>query len=310
MSTPQTLPPLSNAPTKNIRSSGTTAALLAFLIWGTLVFYWKPLGHVPATDVLAYRIIWSLLTLCPLIYFTGRWSEIRIALRQARTMLYVLISALVIAANWGLYIWAVGNNQIMEASLGYFINPLVSVVIGRILLNEKMIRLQSIAVGIATLGALWSVWVYGHMPWLALALAVCFAIYGFFRKIVSVGSLSGLFLETLCLFPLALLWLIWRHFQGIPSFFAYDLNTCLLLMGTGIVTITPLILFAYAARHITLTTVGLLQYISPTIMFLLGIFIFNEEVTSAHMVTFSCIWIALLLYTWGGLRQWNSLRKH
>ncbi len=286
---------------------GLWSALFAYIIWGSLVFYWKPLSNVPALDTVAHRIFWSLVTLLPITLFMHSWSEIRTALKDKKTMLSILIAASVLSVNWLLYIWAVTHERVVEASLGYFINPLVSVLIGRIFLGEKMTRLQIFAISIAFLGVGYGVWVYGQIPFIGLCLAFTFAIYGYCCKTVNIGGISGLFLETLCLAPIAFGFIVWQELNSTNSFFDYDFNTQLLLMGTGIITTTPLLLFAFASHNISLASLGLLQYIAPTIKLLAGVFVFGEAISDSSRVTLIFVWTALAIYSWCSIRQWQAL---
>ncbi len=286
---------------------GLWSALLSYVIWGGLIFYWKPLDNVPAMDTVAHRIFWSMVTLFPITLIMHSWDEIRTALKDKKTMLSILVAASVLSINWLLYIWAVTHERVVEASLGYFINPLVSVLIGRIFLGEKMTRLQIFAICIAFIGVAYGVWVYGQIPLVGLCLAFTFATYGYCCKTVSVGGISGLFLETLWLAPVAFGFIIWQEFNSVNSFFNYDMNTQLLLMGTGIVTTTPLLLFAFASHNISLASLGLLQYIAPTIKLLVGIFIFGEAISDSQRVTLICVWTALVIYSWCSIRQWKAL---
>lgn len=292
---------------RNEHSSSLLAGFGAFAIWGFLALYWWQLGGIPATEILAHRIFWSLLSIAPIIWLTQRLPEVRAALAAPRVMGRIALSALIIAGNWGLYIWAITHDRVLEASLGYYINPLINVVLGRLFLGERLTRLQALAVSIATLGVLWSVAAYGQIPWVALLLALSFGLYGLCRKTVAVESAPGLFLEALLLFPLAALWLLWLGHTEQGHFMAASIGTQLLLMGTGIVTAVPLLLFAYAARHMKLATLGLLQYLSPTINFVLGVYVFREPVTQAALVTFACIWTALSIYTWSSVRRMRGL---
>lgn len=277
--------------------TGLLAGFVAFLLWGGLVVYWHLLAAVPSTEILAHRMIWSLVAVSPVVYFTGRWPEVRAALASPSIILRIALSALIIGGNWGLYIWAVTQGHVLEASLGYYINPLVNVLLGTLFLNERPSRLQCIAIGIAAFGVLWNVVAVGTFPWIGLSLACSFSLYGFCRKTVRVESVPGLFLETVILFPLAALWLVWLHSQGESHFLSISWQITLLLMGTGLATSIPLLLFAYAARHMQLSTLGLLQYISPTMTFLLGVFLLGEHISPDALVTFACIWIALGIYT-------------
>jgi chloramphenicol-sensitive protein RarD len=228
--------------------------------------------------------------------------QVRAALRDKGTLLRVFISALLISVNWGLYIHAVTSGQVLEASLGYYINPLVTVLLGFVVLRERPSRLQWFAIVLAALGVAYSLVIGGHMPWLALGMAVTFAFYACIRKTVRVESAPGLLLETCLLTPFALAWMVWMHTQGMLFFNpAEQTQASLLLIGGGVVTAAPLLLFAYAVRHISLITLGLLQYISPTITLLLGIMVLGARVEQTTLVTFCCIWSALAIYSWCGL---------
>ena len=245
--------------------------------------------------------------MAPIVLCARRMPEVRAALRDKGTLLRVFLGAVLITANWGLYIYAVTSGQVLEASLGYYINPLVSVLLGFVVLSERPSRLQWFAIALAALGVMYSLVAGGHMPWLALALAFAFALYGFIRKTVRVEAAPGLLLETCLLTPFALIWMVWLYSQGTLFFNpVQETQASLLLIGGGVITAVPLLLFAYAARHISLITLGLLQYISPTITLLLGIFVMGALVDQSTLVTFGCIWPALALYTWCGLRRFKK----
>lgn len=297
--------PFSPTSSRDSANIGVFAGLTAFCIWGGLVLYWHWLAAVPATEILANRMVWSLVAVVPLVVFTGRIPEVRAALASPSTMLRIALSASIIGGNWGLYIWAVTQGHVLESSLGYFINPLVNVLLGTLFLGERPTRLQWLAIAIASFGVLWSVLALGVFPWIALTLAVSFSLYGFCRKTVRVESVPGLFLETLLLFPLAAGWLLWLHSQGQSHFTSISLPITLLLMGTGLATSVPLLLFAYAARHMQLSTLGLLQYVSPTLTFLIGAFVLGETLTMDALITFGCIWVALGIYTWCAVRTYK-----
>ncbi len=289
-------------------SPGTLGALAgagAFLSWGTLVLYWHALKHVDAFDILAHRILWSLVFMLPATLLTGRLPEVRAALRDRGAMLRIFLSALLIAGNWCMYIYAVTSGRVLEAGLGYYINPLVCVLLGCLLLRERMSRLQGMAIVLATTGVLFKLIAGGNMPWLSLGLACSFALYGFIRKTVRVEAAPGLFLETALLAPLAFARLLWEHAQGASAFTSTDMRTALLLAGSGVITAIPLLFFAYAARHVSLITLGLLQYLSPSITMVLGICVMGAEADSVTLITFACIWAALALYTWCGLRTFK-----
>lgn len=297
--------PHSHSSAHNSATTGLLAGLAAFCCWGGLVLYWHWLAAVPATEILAHRMVWALVTVIPLVIFTGRLPEVRAAMASPTIMLRIALSASIIGGNWGLYIWAVTQGHVIESSLGYYINPLANVLLGTLFLGERPSRIQWIAIAIAAVGVLWSVLALGVFPWIALCLAGSFSLYGFCRKTVAVESVPGLCLETLLLFPLAAGWLLYLHTQGESHFLSISLPVTLLLMGTGLATSIPLLLFAYAARHMQLSTLGLLQYVSPTLTFLIGAFVLGEELTKDSLITFACIWVALGLYTWSAIKAYK-----
>ncbi len=294
------------------RTGGFPAGLAAFCTWGSLVIYWKQLEAIPPAEILLYRIVWSFALLLPVIWLTGRFAETRHALRTPHLRRWLLGSACFVTCNWGLYIWAINNGHITESSLGYYINPLTNVLAGALFCQERPSRLQWLAVGIAAAGVGYSLLAYGELPWVALGLAGSFTVYGLLRKKVAVGALTGLFVETLLLFPPALGLLIWLHIHGQGHFFRATSWELSLIVASGLVTSLPLVLFTYAARHLPLSTLGLLQYVSPTLALCIGVQIYHEPVSSATMITFGCIWTALTLYSWSSWtlhRQADRLRR-
>lgn len=278
----------------------------AYVAWGLLPLYWKALHDVPAIEILAHRIVWALV--CTLLMVTAlrRWDWLLPALRNRRIVLTFALSALLLSLNWFIYIWAVNAGHVVETSLGYFINPLVNVFLGVLVLRERLRVGQGIAVGIALIGVLYLTWVFGSPPWIALLLAGTFGLYGLIRKTASLESLSGLTLETLLIAPPALLFLIYRELSGGGAFVHAGLASSLLLAGAGLVTAVPLLLFASGARQITLTTLGLLQYIAPTMQFTLGVMVYNEPLSPQRLVGFAIVWLALIIYTFEGV--FNSRR--
>ena len=286
-------------------TQGVVAGLTAFFAWGFLILFWKLLDSVPAFEILCYRIVFSLVVVTPVILFTGRGQEVLQAFSCSKTRWTLLLSALTVALNWFLYIWAISANRVLDTSLGYYINPLMNVFLGCLFLRERPSRLQGLAIALACLGVGWSVLRYGQMPWLPLGLAASFALYGLIRKTVDVEALPGLFWETAVLTPFALGWLLWLAWQGEGFLVDPSLSIGVLLFLSGPITSFPLALFAYAARHMRLMTIGILQYISPTCGFLIGLFVLHEPLAEGTLVTFVCIWIALLIYT---LESWRLLR--
>jgi chloramphenicol-sensitive protein RarD len=271
-------------------------AIGAYVIWGFLPIYWKALQQVPALQILNHRVVWSLVFLAILISARKNWSPLRLAIRQPKIVLVYGLAACLLAVNWLTYIWGVNAGFIVETSLGYFINPLVNVLLGVLFLREKIRPLQWVPIGMATAGVLYLTFSYGSLPWIALVLAFTFALYGLLKKTAPLGSLHSLTLETGILFVPSLLYLVYVALQGSGIFIEYNTLTNLLLVFTGVVTAVPLLLFGAAARSINLSLLGLLQYIAPTCQFLIGVLIYNEPFTQARLIGFSIIWAALFLY--------------
>lgn len=296
-----------SVPSAYDRFLGPLAGMFAFLSWGFLVLFWHMLDAVAPFEILCYRIIFSFVTLAPVVWLTGRWREVLDALRDRRTALIMFGSSCVVVLNWFLYIWAISTGQVLETSLGYYTNPLVNVLLGCVFLRERPSRLQTFAILLACFGVLLSFLGHSRFPWLALSLACSFALYGFIRKTVAVEALPGLFIETVVLTPFSLGWVLWLYGHG-EGFMAHPrVWEGVLLFLAGPVTSLPLVMFAYAARHMRLMTLGLLQYISPTCTFFLGLFFFGETLNGATLVTFVFIWMALLLYTFESWRQTRHL---
>ena len=282
--------------------SGLVYAALAFAWWGLFPLYFRLVTKVPAPEILAHRVVWCLLCLAALLTGRRQWGWLRQVLRQPRVLAAFIASALLIGANWLAYIWAVNHGHVIEASLGYFITPLVNVLLGVTLLHERLRRLQWLALAVAAAGVLWLTVQAGQPPWIALALAISFGGYGLLRKIAVLGALEGLTLETLLLAPLALLVLGIAASQGTASFPAPDVLTNLWIIALGPITAVPLLLFAAGARRLSMATLGIVQYLGPTIQFLLGVSVFGEPFSGARFVGFAGIWLALVIYTLDGWR--------
>lgn len=289
---------------------GLPATALAFSLWGLLPIYWKLLDRVPSFQILCHRTIWSLFFLLILLLCLKRLGEVSTALRLRRNLLCLAGGAVTLAANWGIYIWAVTNNHLIESSLGYYITPLVNVVLGCLVFKDRLKPLQIAAVALALAGVLVMLVRYGHFPWLALCIAVSFGLYGMFRKLAAVEALPGLFLETVLLSPFMLAFLIREEYLGLGAFLHNGAGIDGLLLLTGVVTSVPLLLFVYGARRISFITVGLLQYITPTMGFILGCFVYHEVFTASHAMGFGFIWAALALYTFDGLRRYKHDLKN
>ncbi|QNM95384.1 EamA family transporter RarD [Chitinimonas koreensis] len=287
--------------------TGILFASAAYFIWGLLPLYLRALKHVPAMEILLHRMIWSLVFLAVILAVKKHWAWLKPALSDRRVMGRFLASAAVLSVNWFIYIWAVNAGRVVDASLGYFINPLVNVMFGYVLLHERLRPAQWAAISVAALGVLWLTVQAGQLPWIGLLLAASFGTYGFLRKTAPLGALEGLSIETLLLTPFALAWLGWLTSQGQSAFVNGDAHTHWLLIAAGPITAIPLLLFAAGARRIPMTLLGLLQYIGPTLQMGLGVFLWHEPFSQAKLIGFALIWSALVLYTlenfWVGRRQ-------
>ncbi len=278
--------------------AGTVAAVVAFLLWGLFPLYWKLLAAVPALEVVAHRTAWGFVAVAAWVTLRGRWADARSVASRPGTIARLAGSAVLIALNWLLYVWAVVHDHVVEASLGYFINPLVNVLLGVLVLGERLSRAQRVAVTLAAAGVAALTAGHGRLPWIALALAVSFGLYGLARKTVGADAVVGLLWETGLLAPFAAGWLLSLEARGSGAFGPAHPGASALLALGGAVTAVPLVLFALGARSLPLSTVGLLQYLSPSIQFLLAVFVFREPFTTAHAASFACIWAALGVLTW------------
>jgi chloramphenicol-sensitive protein RarD len=281
-------------------NKGILYAVLAYGIWGILPIYWKSIQEVPAPQILGHRIIWSFAFLAAIVYFRKDWLAFGKAIKNRKSILIFSLSAAIISVNWLTYIWAVNAGFIVETSLGYFINPLISVLLGVVFLKEKLRTTQWVPVGLALVGVLYLTFQYGELPWIALLLATTFGLYGLIKKTAPLNSLHGMTLETGMLFIPALIFLILSESQGTGAFGHTSWFTGVLLAFTGVATALPLLLFSNAARRINLSTLGFLQYFAPTLQFLIGVLIYNEPLTNERLVGFVIIWIALILYSFEG----------
>jgi chloramphenicol-sensitive protein RarD len=275
--------------------TGMLYALAAFGAWGLNPFYFKAVAEIPAIEVIGHRVIWSSLLLGGLIWYGGQWRQVVIAATTRRTIATLALTSIIIGANWLIYIQAIDTHRVLESSLGYYINPLVNILFGRLFLGERLTRPQLVAVALAGAGVLNLAIAYGEIPWLALGLAGTFATYGLLRKTAMVEALPGLFIETVILLPVALVLILGMsgHFGTI------GLGTDLLLVAAGPVTALPLLWFTHAARRLKLSVLGFFQYSSPSCQFLLAIFVFGEHFGPAHYVTFACIWTAIAIFSLG-----------
>lgn len=277
-------------------NKGVVYGIGAYLLWGMFPIYWKILHQVPALQVIGHRIIWSFVLLVVYIVATKQWAHFRSVAFYARTLGIYAIASILLALNWLIYVWGVNAGFIVETSLGYFINPLLSVLLGVLFLRERLRPMQWVPVGLAALGVTYLTFVYGRLPWIALSLAFSFGFYGFVKKISPLGSLYGLTLETGITFPVALVYLLFVGVSGSGAFLHTGTRIDFFLVGAGLVTTIPLLMFASAARQIPLSIVGLLQYIAPTIQFLIGVFVYKEQFDVQHFIGFAVVWVALIIF--------------
>lgn len=291
------------------RRTGVTAALAAFLFWGMVPFYFKALGHVGAGEIIAHRVIWSVPVLALfLLHRDGRrlFSKLRL---PPRLLAGLLLSSLLVSTNWLIYVWAVVNDRVLATSLGYFINPLVNVLLGFLFLRERLSQTQTVAVALAAAGTVYLGWYLGQPPWISLALGFSFGCYGLMRKWLGVGPMTGLMWEVSLLLPLALAYLGWREFTGHMDFLHAGRSTDALLLLAGPVTALPLIWFNVAAQKLPLSVVGFFQYITPSIVFLLAVFLWDEPFTRGHAVAFASIWTALLMISVETVHRTRGARR-
>jgi chloramphenicol-sensitive protein RarD len=277
----------------------------AYTLWGVLPLYFKAMANVRATEIVAHRILWSLLFLGALATLWKRWPKVRSALGNRRIVLTLMVTAILIGVNWLTYIYAVMSGHVLEGSLGYYLNPLVNVLLGVFLLKEQLSWAQKGAVLLAAAGVAILAFGAGGAIWISLVLAASFAVYGFLRKVAPVESLEGLWIETLFLTPLALGWLLWLARSGESAFLADRTTDTLLILG-GALTAIPLLLFTAAAKRLPYSTLGFLQYVAPSLQFLLAVLVFGEPLTAAHIVCFGAIWVALAIFVGEGVRGARS----
>jgi chloramphenicol-sensitive protein RarD len=277
---------------------GVAFAGAAFLFWGLAPIYWKALGAVTPLEISAHRIVWSFVLLAVLLGVRRRGGEVAAAVRRPRTLGTLLLTTALIAVNWYTYIWAMAAERVLEASLGYFVNPLVNVLLGVLFLRERLSRPQAVAVALAGVGVAVLTFEVGRVPWVALALAGTFGFYGLLRKTVDAGPQVGLAIETAILTPLTLVWLARLHAAGGGAFASGDVGVDLLLAGAGAITVLPLVWFTAGARLLPLSALGLIQYLAPTMQFVLAIVVYREPFGAAHFVAFTIIWIGLAVFTW------------
>ena len=287
---------------------GIWYAVWAYVAWGFFPIYWKWLHNVPALQLISHRIAWSFILLAIVLLVSRQWKSFRSAALHRRVLLIYLAAALLLSVNWLVYVWAVNAGFIIEASLGYFINPLLSVLMGVIFLRERLRAWQWVPIGLAAVGVLYLTFAYGSLPWIALTLAFSFGTYGLVKKLAPLGSLYGLTLETGILFLPAVAFLVYLDTARQGAFLHSSTVTDLLLVGAGVVTTVPLLMFASAVQRIPLSMVGVLQYIAPTLQFLIGVLIYKEPFAHSHLIGFGIVWVALVLFWLEGVLANRRLR--
>lgn len=280
---------------------GLTYAILAYTFWGLAPLYFKQLSALPALEILLHRIVWSFVFISVLLLFRNGYQRVRQLLKTPKTLRMLMATSMLIGCNWFLFIWAVTNDHMLEASLGYFINPLLYVVLGLIFFQERLRKLQWLALAVAASGVSLAVISYGHMPWVAIALATTFGFYGTLRKKIQVEALTGLFVETMLILPLAIVYYIFYIHSPSSNLLLNSAHLNLLLVAAGVVTTLPLLAFSAAAIRIPLSVLGFTQYLGPSIMFLLALFVYHEPFSSAKAMNFAFIWAALLIFTVDGI---------
>lgn len=279
-----------------MKKSGMLAAIGAYALWGILPVYWKSLQNVPAREILGHRVVWTLVSIVIMLALSKRWQWLKRVKEQPKILLTFLGAAALLGTNWFIYIWGVNAGHVLDTSLGYFINPLLSVLLGVLFLRERLRPAQWVAIGLAFGGVLFMTLMYGVFPWIALTLACTFGLYGLLRKTAPLGAIEGLALEIAIMSVPTFSYLVYLEAAGEASFGHAGLRTSLLLAFSGVVTAVPLLMFNYAARRITLSNIGILQYIAPTLQFLLGVLAYGEPFSGTRLIGFGTVWTALLIY--------------
>lgn len=277
--------------------AGFSSTLCAYFMWGILPLYWKALKFVPSYEIICHRILWSLLVTSLLLTGMGRWRRLLVTLKNLKTLIRLSLTSALLAANWLIYVWSINAGHVVESSLGYFINPLLAVLLGVIFLKERLRIGQWVSISVALGGVLYLTISYGQLPWIGLSLAMTFALYSLLRKTAPLDTLEGLFGEMALLSLPCFLTLISMAHHGSSHFLTQGPPTTFLLIGTGIITSLPLLLFVFGAQRLTMTSIGLLQYVAPTLQFLIGLLIYNEPFPLERCIGFSMIWLALILYS-------------
>jgi chloramphenicol-sensitive protein RarD len=290
-------------------TSAFIAGVAAFATWGLVPIYWKLLSEIPALEILAHRFVWTIVFLGVLLSWQRRWPEVIANLRSRRSALFCFGSGVMVGVNWLIFIWSVNIGRVLETSLGYFMTPLVNVLLGAVILRERLNAWQIASILIATIGVSVLALGYGHFPSIAVGLCTSFGLYGLLRKQSGTAAIPGLFLETMFLLPLAIFYLALLASRAALTFGPSHLSLSAILTTTGIVTAVPLVWFGHAARHLRLVTIGFLQYLSPSVSFVLGLFVYHETFARQHFVTFLLIWIALVLVSAEAVLRWRTTKR-
>lgn len=302
------MPDARNDSAKSHETLGFIAGIACFTTWGLIPGYWKLVSAVPATEILAHRFVWTTVFLSIVLSWQRRWNEVVANVRSPRVRIYCLTGGLAIASNWFLFIYAVNSGRVIETSLGYFMTPLMNVLFGALFLRERLTKWQLVSVVLALCGVLNLTLGYGRFPWIAICICFSFGLYGLLRKKSGTTAIPGLFIETILLLPIAIGFLLYLARTNALVFGHTELSTSILLVSTGVVTAVPLFWFGYAARHLRLITLGFIQYLSPILSFLLGVFLFHEPFTRGQLVTFILIWMALAVFSGEAILRWRSIR--
>jgi chloramphenicol-sensitive protein RarD len=288
---------------------GVLLAIGAYTMWGIAPIYFKTISDVSPLEILSHRVVWSFFLLAALLHFGRRWRGVRDVLKSKIKMTYLLATSIVIAANWLIFIWAVNTNHMLDASLGYYINPLINVLLGMLFLGERLRKMQWFAVVLASCGVLVQLIAFGSVPVVAIVLALSFGCYGLLRKKVSLDAQTGLFIETLILLPAAAIYLLWIADSSTSDLIANPITLNLLLISAGVITTLPLLCFTGAATRLKLSTLGFFQYIGPSLMFLLAVLVYGEAFTADKAITFAFIWGALVVFSVDGIKTSRQTRK-
>lgn len=287
---------------------GMAIAIFTYFLWGFLPFYMKAVAHIPAAEIVAHRIVWSVPIAAAVILASGRFAEIRRAIASPKTLAMAGLTASIISVNWGIYVWSIAAGRALESALGYYINPLFSIFLASMLLGERLTRMQMLAVALAAAAVVYLTIDAGSLPWVSVGLTITWGFYALFKRMLSVGATEGFLLEVMLLAPFALGYIAWLEFTGAGHFLATGTYDTSMLLFAGVVTAVPLILYAHGAKLLRLTTIGILQYIAPTMIFLVAVFAFGEPFGQARLIAFVMIWTALVIYSWSLFANRNGAK--